>query len=394
MSLFAAFKSAGKRLARPIWRRMWSRIEQRVAPLADRTSLHDVQIAQLQEWAQVMTEQHGSLEGAWRQHLPSFLNAISSVAAFGFELAAVRRELSERTRSIEALTSDQHREMKDREDAMIELRRQLEDGRGAMVDTRREIAASLEMLTWLRQDLDRSKESANGKEAAAQRTAEELAKLWSAAEKAQTGIGDLWHRLEFVRKEIMYEISFGHMNSDSSAKTLAQILSPEKVLASRANGIKLNLGCGHIPLEGYINVDQRILPGVDIVSDAGDLPFEKESVQEIRSAHLLEHFPEEKLRRLLPYWRMLLAPKGSFCAIVPDGEAMILEMARGTYPFEEFREVLFGAQEYNGDFHFNLLTPESLTRLLNEAGFTKIKVPAHGRRNGSCFEFEIHAVRG
>ena len=45
----------------------------------------------------------------------------------------------------------------------------------------------------------------------------------------------------------------------------------------------------------------RDLPGVDVVAKAGDLPFEPGSVDEIYSAHLLEHFPQEAMRRrLLP----------------------------------------------------------------------------------------------
>ena len=52
------------------------------------------------------------------------------------------------------------------------------------------------------------------------------------------------------------------------------------------------------------------------------------TLRELRSSHLLEHFPQEELRRrLLPYWFSLLAPGGRFTAIVPDGEAMV-----GTMP--------------------------------------------------------------
>jgi hypothetical protein len=115
---------------------------------------------------------------------------------------------------------------------------------------------------------------------------------------------------------------------------------------------------------------------------------------EVYSAHLVEHFPQEMLRRrLLPYWKTLLAPGGVFRAIAPDGEAMLDGIAGGKYPFEEFREVLFGAQDYTGDFHFNLLTPASFTALLLEAGFAQITVPVKGRRNGACFEFEVRALR-
>jgi hypothetical protein len=98
-------------------------------------------------------------------------------------------------------------------------------------------------------------------------------------------------------------------------------------------------------------------------------------------------------RRLLPYWKSLLAPAGLFRAIVPDGETMLAGVAGGVYRFDDFRETLFGTQEYHGDFHFNLLTPASFTALLQEAGFNDITIPVKGRRNGKCFEFEVRANR-
>jgi hypothetical protein len=173
-----------------------------------------------------------------------------------------------------------------------------------------------------------------------------------------------------------------------------QIRSPEKLAAAGSLGLRINLGCGHLPLEDYVNVDRRDLPGVDIVAEAGNLPLAAGSVREIFSAHMLEHFSQEELRRrLLPYWYDLLAARGVFRAVVPDGEAMLTALAAATYPFEDFREVLFGAQDYDGDFHYNLFTPDSLCRLLQAAGYRNIKVLARGRRNGKCYEFEVAALR-
>jgi len=86
-------------------------------------------------------------------------------------------------------------------------------------------------------------------------------------------------------------------------------------------------------------------------------------------------------------------PGGAFRAVVPDGEAMLAGVAGGNYSFSDFREVLFGAQDYDGDFHFNLFTPDSLCGLLEEAGFKDIRVNARARPNGKCFEFEISAVK-
>lgn len=277
MTIKKTIKTIGKSLLwpliRPIWIRLWARIDQRVS----------------------------AAEDSFNQHVPALLNAVSSVAALGYENAALRRDL-------------------------------------------------------------------------------------------ERNVDEVWKRIEFVRKEMMYEFKYG-LGSTSSFERPTRILSPEQLNSARSTGMKINLGCGHMPLQGYINVDQRELPGVDIIADVGTLPFENESVQEIFSAHVLEHFPQERLRRLLPYWHSLLAPQGTFRAIVPDGETMLAGAADGSYPFEHFREVLFGGQEYDGDFHFNLLTPDSLKGYLQEAGFENIAVPARGRKNDICFEFEIVATK-
>ena len=202
-------------------------------------------------------------------------------------------------------------------------------------------------------------------------------------------------RVEFVRRELMFEMRYGAKeikSEEDSLLTKTKVVSPEKLEAARQTGIRLNLGCGHIQLDGYLNVDRRALPGVDIVSEVDGLPFGKNELSEIFSAHLLEHFPEEQLRRgLLPYFFGLLKGDGVLKAVVPDAEAMIREYSNGNYPYEDLREVLYGGQDYDGDFHFNMFTPDSMVKLLTEAGFKDAAIIEKGRKNGRCYEFEIQA---
>jgi hypothetical protein len=148
-----------------------------------------------------------------------------------------------------------------------------------------------------------------------------------------------------------------------------------------------------VPLEGFVNVDMRELPGVDVIALLDDLPVHEGSVAEIFSSHVLEHFPKEELtRRLLPYWRSLLRPGGMFRAVVPDIAAMASGYSSGTIGFETFREVLYGGQEYNGDTHYNGFSAAHLSSLLVDAGFEEVAIIAEGRPNGLCLEFEICAI--
>jgi predicted SAM-dependent methyltransferase len=208
-------------------------------------------------------------------------------------------------------------------------------------------------------------------------------------------VGYLLGRVEFVRRELMFEMRYGATSPGQGADKLkaeSEILAADKVRQARTAGARVNLGCGHVPLDGYLNVDRRALPGVDIVAEVDALPFAKGELAEICSAHLLEHFPLEQLRReLLPYWTSLLRTGGAFRAIVPDGANMARAYASKEYTFENLRQITFGGQDYDGDFHYNMFSVDSLSQLLREAGFSKVDVIAENRENGGCKEFELVA---
>jgi hypothetical protein len=205
-------------------------------------------------------------------------------------------------------------------------------------------------------------------------------------------------RLQFVRNELLYEYRYGQQHPRASealggGSVEPKVLNEEKIVAAKGE-IRLEVGCGHLPNPDRINVDLRELDGVDIVADARNIPFERGSVAEISSAHFLEHFPTEELRRdLLPYWIDLLRPGGRLVVVVPDSQTMIDEFGAGRLSFEELREVTFGGQEYAGDFHFTMFTPGSLTELLEGAGFDEITVVETGRRNGAAYEMRLEALR-
>jgi len=203
-------------------------------------------------------------------------------------------------------------------------------------------------------------------------------------------------RLEFVRREIFYELQATILRSgrgeNQPDRFEPKIKVPEKLQDQLASGLRLNVGCGHIALDGYINVDRRDLPGVDIIAEATAIPVAPTSATEIIASHLVEHFSLRMLEDvLLPHWRSLLAPGGQLTIVAPDGAAMLKAVSDGGMSFEAFREVLFGAQEYDGDFHLNLVTTETITASLQRAGFGEVEVDYHSRPNGLCYEFRITA---
>ena len=207
-------------------------------------------------------------------------------------------------------------------------------------------------------------------------------------------LDEVFRRVEFVRREILFELRYGRRPSaDVEAEIEGRIVNQTK-LDRMGDAIRLNLGAGHVGKADYLNVDARELDGIDVIADIRNLPFEKDSLAEIYSAHMVEHFPLEELRTvLMPYWTSLLRPGGTFVAVVPDMETMIDEYVAGRMSFEELREVTYGAQEYEGDFHFNGYSKASLKALLEEAGLRDVALRAFARRNGMCYEMEIAGVR-
>jgi predicted SAM-dependent methyltransferase len=172
-----------------------------------------------------------------------------------------------------------------------------------------------------------------------------------------------------------------------------RIVDPEaygRLLADMHDRIRVNLGCGEKPLPGYLNVDLRELPDVDVVADAQRLPFEPSTLAELASAHLVEHFREHQLRRrILPYWKSLLRSDGALRIICPNWGAMLERLKDGRMSLADFKLLTFGAQDYEGDDHFAMYTPATLTSLLNDCGFARVDLVAAERMNGMCPEMEL-----
>lgn len=202
----------------------------------------------------------------------------------------------------------------------------------------------------------------------------------------------LSNRIEFIREELLLEQKYGVAKPIQDQGVLQRAETIRAEASKNGTFLRLNLGSGHKPIPGYINVDMRDLPGVDVVAELDKLPFGDNEIDEIFSSHVLEHFPLEKLRReILPHIFLKLKPGGVTTHIAPNIPAMLSAHQAGDISFDWLMKVIYGGQEYEGDFHYSGLSVDTLAALMSEVGFTDITLVSEARDNSGCLEFEIRA---
>lgn len=107
--------------------------------------------------------------------------------------------------------------------------------------------------------------------------------------------------------------------------------------------LRLNVGSGNRPLEGFVNVDVRELSSVDVVADVRALPFPDGSAVEIEASSLLEHFRDPYA--VLDELHRVLAPRGVLRVRVPSpwSQAGLLDPDHVFLAdLKQWREILHG----------------------------------------------------
>lgn len=134
--------------------------------------------------------------------------------------------------------------------------------------------------------------------------------------------------------------------------------------------MRLHIGCGDKFLPGYLHFDERAFSHVDYVGKAEDLSiFGDESVEEIYACHILEHFRRADVLKVLQEWFRVLCTGGVLRIAVPDFNA-IAQTYLADHDLESVMGLLYGGQNYDGNFHYQTYDENRMKRLLMEAGFT------------------------
>jgi predicted SAM-dependent methyltransferase len=128
--------------------------------------------------------------------------------------------------------------------------------------------------------------------------------------------------------------------------------------------MKVNLGCGQLPLDGYHNVD-AFCAEADERADVFNLSDTHwQNLDEIRMDHMLEHVGFAAGGELLRRCRCWLRDEGVLVVEVPDMDAI---MRRGIVP--PWQAYLWGSQQHGGEFHLSGYTADTLRWTLEQFGY-------------------------
>jgi predicted SAM-dependent methyltransferase len=156
--------------------------------------------------------------------------------------------------------------------------------------------------------------------------------------------------LDAVRAHVARQNPLHVNDSDSNRLKLAKRLVPHRVREpgrvaltraakpimqrrleelSRRSPLKLNLGSGQEPLDGFVNIDFVGAP-VDLAWHLGDgVPFADGTVDAVLSEHVLEHLTLPQAQGVLHEAFRVLRPGGALRVSVPDA-GLLLRSYAGT----------------------------------------------------------------
>lgn len=147
----------------------------------------------------------------------------------------------------------------------------------------------------------------------------------------------------------------------------------------------VDIGCGDRKVEGAFGVDFRPIPGVvDLVADVSTLDIALWREQRglplcdaLIARHVLEHFPYRDSARILARWVGLLRP-GGVCRIeVPRMDFIARHWFDRPGNLEWQRWLInmaYGEEDYVGNFHMTLFSPELLKDVMERAGLAQVQV--------------------
>jgi SAM-dependent methyltransferase len=131
--------------------------------------------------------------------------------------------------------------------------------------------------------------------------------------------------------------------------------------------LRLNLGSGGIPIDGYVSIDRK--EG----KEAYPLEYEDESVDVVRASHVLEHFGHRDIETVLAEWTRVLKPGGILKIAVPDFRSAAHQYLAGNPDNLPLHCYIMGGQVDEDDSHGAIFDEKTLRAAMRRAGIRHIR---------------------
>lgn len=154
-------------------------------------------------------------------------------------------------------------------------------------------------------------------------------------------------------------------------------------------GKKLNIGCYHVKLDGFINIDINPECEPDILGDIRELEFENESVELILASQVLEHFDLIDVKFLLSKFYKWLKHGSHLIIEVPDIGTILDMVEKGECKIEDHQDAIYGNKEIVGQAHKSQFDETLLINMLKEAGFNNMIKNPITSNNDISLRFDI-----
>ena len=132
--------------------------------------------------------------------------------------------------------------------------------------------------------------------------------------------------------------------------------------------MKLNIGAGLTVIEGYTPIDRKFGGEALPLTFNDGTPVPDECADDIRAAHILEHFTFREARDAMKEWTRVLKPGGRIRIAVPDVDKVLASEDRKKRLFW-----LMGGQMNENDIHKSAYDRQRLMSMMHESGLEEIK---------------------
>jgi predicted SAM-dependent methyltransferase len=151
--------------------------------------------------------------------------------------------------------------------------------------------------------------------------------------------------------------------------------------AKRAVLKGINMGGGGDVIPGFINLDADWKTDCHIVTDlTTKMRYADNTIQYLYNSHTLEHLPRRLLPGILTEWHRVLIPEGKLFICIPNLEVLcniylenIKDYSTNKETADLARNIIYGGQKDQFDFHYNGYSFVTLKAFLEEIGFKNVR---------------------